>query len=159
MIDKEFFKGFDPNRLQNEIAELTAETDAITAKIDAEETKKEIDKKISKLTTVDEWFKDIAEPIEKKKQEIDQKLFALDGIMYEDLPVYKKRESMTATHIVKIRNKQGRIEVDKLTIDNYGRVDFNPSKIKYISEDYTDCDSSVWNEGLEDLFKYLSDDK
>ena len=139
--------------LEEQIKVLTAETDAITAKIDAEETEKETQKKFNK------WFKDIAEPIEKKKKEIDQKLFALDGIMYEDLPVYKKMESMTATHIVKIRNKQGRIEVDKLTIDNYGRVDFYPIKIKYISEDYTDCESSVWNEGLEDLFKYLSDDK
>ena len=140
--------------LEEQIKVLTAETDAITAKIDAEETEKELD------TKIENWVKGIVEPIEKKKQEIDKELFILDGIMHQDLPVYKKWETMNTIYLVKIRNKQGRIEVDRLKLDNYGRVDFDTENLQTVTDaDYETCDISEWNEGLDKLFKYLSDDK
>lgn len=129
---------------QNKIAELTAETDAITAKIDAEETKKE-----KKATDV--FCYEVTEQVTKIKE-----FNASDLPLFFSSPRYS-----SGTVLYKVSVKKGKLQVQQLlTWNDSLKTSFNSAKVDDAFESVnTQVTQEEWNTQLEYLFKTISDDK
>ena len=141
-LNKEFFKGMNPST-QNKIAELTAETDAITANIDAEETKKE-------KKTPDIFCYEVTEQVTKIKE-----FNASDLPLFFSSPRYS-----SGTVLYKVSVKKGKLQVQQLlTWNDSLKTSFNSAKVDDAFESVnTQVTQEAWNTQLEYLFKTISDD-
>jgi hypothetical protein len=142
MLNKEFFKGMNPNT-QNKIAKLTAETDAITAKIDAEETKKE-----KKATDV--FCYEVTEQVTRIKE-----------FNASDLPLFfSSPRFSTAKVLFKVAVKEGKLQVQQLlTWNDTLKTSFTSAKVDEAFESVnTQVTQEDWNAQLEYLFKTISDE-
>tara|TARA_R110002051_G_scaffold103198_1_gene174940 strand:- start:5011 stop:5370 length:360 start_codon:yes stop_codon:yes gene_type:complete len=97
------------------------------------------------------------------QKENDSKLFILDGIMGEDLPVFRKWETTSFLSetpklhwIFRISIIEGRLQVDRIKYEQNGRLEFDTANHSIILDsDYVEACDDEWNNAVHKLMKYL----
>ena len=115
--------------LSSEIKALNGETNAITAKIDKEETIKEF--KVKKMTT--EYHK----------------------IHSTDLPLYKKHNASYSTWVYKLHIYNGRLSLHKIAISNESVEVYSLSTESFFEDGLEKSSENEWHDGICKLLKII----
>ena len=113
----------------------------------------------------DEMKKLLGKSIRENQKENDSKLFILDGIMAQDLPVFRKWETQSFLSdeekkdmkwIFRIAIIEGRLQVDRIKYERNGRMEFDTANHTIILDsDYVEACDDEWNNAVHKLMKYL----
>jgi len=109
--------------------------------------------------------KELGKSLFRDQKENDSKLFILDGIMAQDLPVFRKWETQSFLSeedkpdlkwIFRIAVIEGRLQVDRIKMEQKGRVEFDTQNHSIVLDtDYIESSEDDWNNAVHKLMKYL----